>query len=74
MSRFILKQKNKIRILLEFPVKKLKTVSFTSSIMKKIVVFAIGYQAIFPGILNCCIAFGSGSSSWCLLKSIAIIL
>ena len=51
-----------------------KMVFFASSVMKNIVVFAIGYRARFPIKLICCIAFGSASSACCLLKSIAIIL
>ena len=49
-------------------------VSFASSIMKRIVVFAFHSQARFPIKLICCITFGSASSACCLLKSIAIIL
>ena len=51
---------------LTVPCEKSKMLSFASSIMIKIVVF--------PGRLICCIAFGSASTSFCLLKSIATIL
>ena len=47
-------------------------VSFASLITKNIVVFHA--QSRVAVKLICCIAFGSGSSSCCLLKSIAIIL
>ena len=49
-------------------------VSFTSSIMKKFVVFAFSSRTRFSVKLICCIAFGSASSAFYLLKSIAIIL
>ena len=52
--------------------KKSEMASFASSIMKSIVVFP--GLSIFPVKLICCIAFGSASSSCCLLKSIAIVL
>ena len=54
------------------PWEKSKIVSIACSIMKNIVPHAA--QSRFPGKLICCIAFGSPSSSFCLLKSIAIIL
>ena len=70
IESFYIKPKNKIRILLQFFVKNLKSVSFPSSIMKKIA----ACWATFPVTLICCIAFGSASNTYCLLKSIAIIL
>ena len=51
---------------------KYKMVSFASSTIKKIFVFLS--RSTFAVKLICCIAFGSPSSSFCLLKSIAIIL
>ena len=51
---------------------KSKIVFFASSIMKNIVAFSS--RSRFPVKLNCCIAFGSTSSAYYLLKSIAIIL
>ena len=57
---------------LTVPFEKSKIVSFTSSIMKNIIVFAFLSRAEFPVKLICCIAFGSASSTFCLLKSIAI--
>ena len=47
------------------PCEKSKTVSFASSIMKNVV---FPGQSRFPVKLICCIAFGSTSSSYCLLK------
>ena len=49
-------------------------VSSVSSIIKDIVVYAIGSSARFPVKLICCIAFGSASSACCLLKYITINL
>ena len=51
---------------------KSKIVSFTSSIIKNIVVLA--FQSKFLVKLICCIAFGATSSVSCLLKSSAVIL
>ena len=56
------------------PSEKSKLVSFASSILKNIVVFAFPSQARFPVKLIYWTAFGSTSSACCLLKSIAIIL
>ena len=53
---------------------KSKMVSFASSIMKDIVVFPAQSRFVNPVKLICCIAFGSASSAYYLLKSIAIIL
>ena len=55
---------------LTVPCKKSKIVSFASSVMKRIVTS----WSRFPVKLICCIAFGSASSAFCLLKSIAIVL
>ena len=49
-------------------------VSFTSSIMKYIAVFAFPPLSKIFLKLICYIAFGSASSACCLLKSIAISL
>ena len=49
------------------PCEKSKTVS-----MKNNAVFPT--RSRFSSKLNCCIAFGSASRAWCLLKSIAISL
>ena len=54
------------------PCQKSKIVSFTSSIMKNIVLFPAWSK--FPVKAICCIAFGSASSACYLLKPIAIIL
>ena len=54
------------------PCEKSKTISFASSVMKNI--FAPSARSRFSVKLICCIAFGSGSSPYCLLKSVAIIL
>ena len=54
------------------PCEKSKTVSFASSMMKNIVAPAAGSK--FPVRLICCIAFGSASSTFYLLKSTAILL
>ena len=51
---------------------KSKMVYFASSIMKNIV--ASSSQSRFPVKLICCIAFGSASSAYYLLKFTAIIL
>ena len=56
---------------LTFPLEKSEMVPFSSSRMKNIVVFPA--QSRFPVKLFCCVAFGSGSSSCCLSKSIDII-
>ena len=53
---------------------KSKTVSFASSIMENIVVTSFPSQKRFPVKLICFIAFGSASSTCCLLKSVAITL
>ena len=66
----MLKQ-NKI-IVITFPCKKSKIVSFASSVMKYIGVCTS--HSRFSVKLVCCIAFGSASSACCLFKSIAIIL
>ena len=50
------------------PCEKSKMVSFASSIMKIIVVFASPTWARYPVRLTCCVAFGSASSVCCLLK------
>ena len=47
---------------------------FASSIIKNIVAFPFGFPAGFPVKLNHCITFGSTSSAYYLLKSIAISL
>ena len=52
--------------------KKSKTVSFASSIMKNICV--LPSQSRFPVKLTCFIVFGSASNFFSLLKSIAISL
>ena len=52
--------------------KRFKMVSFASSIMKYSSVCAA--QSRFLLKLICSMAFGSASSAYCLLKSIAIIL
>ena len=57
---------------LTVPCEKFKIVSSTSSYMKKI--FVSPERSRFPVKLICCIAFGSASSTFCLLKSIAISL
>ena len=49
-------------------------VSFASSIMRNVVVFASESGAKFLLKLICCIAFRSASSACCLHKCIAIIL
>ena len=49
-------------------------VSFGSSRIKHIVIFAFSSEDRFPVKLICCIAYGSALSACCLLKSIAIIL
>ena len=54
------------------PFEKPEIVSFASSIMKNVV--APSALSSFSGKLLCCIAFGSASVAYCLLKSIAIIL
>ena len=54
------------------PCKKFKIVSFASSIMKNITLLLLPLR--FPVKLICCIVFGSASSGYCLLKSIAFIL
>ena len=70
---FYITAKNKINILWQFLVKNLKVYfSFSSSILKNIV--APPSWARFPVKLICCLAFGSASHAYCLLKSIAIIL
>ena len=51
---------------------KTKMVSLASLIMKNIIVFPI--QSKFPIKLICCVALGSATSVFCLLKSIAINL
>ena len=58
------------------PCKKSKIVSFTSSILKNIVVLSLTplTQFRFPPKLTCCIAFESALSGCCLPKSTAIIL
>ena len=48
--------------------------NFISSIIKIIVVFAFPSQDRSPVKLICCVAFGSGSSAFCVLKSVAIVL
>ena len=53
------------------PCKKSKAFSFTSSVMKNIVIFPSQFR--FPVKLICCVAIRSASSACCLLKSIAII-
>ena len=55
-----------------FPCQKSKTDSFSSSIIKNIAVFPS--RSRFTVKLICCFDFGSASSSYFLLKSIAIIL
>ena len=52
------------------PFEKSKIVSFTSSIMKNIVVFSTRSKFVVKMI--CCIAFGLESRAGCLLKPIAI--
>ena len=47
-------------------------VSFGSSIPKNIV--APATRSKFPVKVICCTTFGSASSAYCLIKSIAIIL
>ena len=64
-----IKEKNKIRIFLKFPVKNLK-VFFASSLMKIIVVFASPSLSKFSVKQICCITFGSASNACCLLISI----
>ena len=59
---------------LTVPCGKPKMVSFVSSIMKNIVAFTFQPRTRFPVKLTYCAAFGSASSSCCVLKSIAIIL
>ena len=59
--------------ILTVPCEKSKTVSFTSSVMKNIVVSSFPSQARSPVKLICCIAFRSASSACCLLKSISIL-
>ena len=59
---------------LTVPCGKPKMVSFVSSIMKNIVAFTFQPPTRFPVKLTYCAAFGSASSSCCVLKSIAIIL
>ena len=54
------------------PFEKPEIVSFASSIMKNVV--APSALSSFSVKLLCCIAFGSASFAYCLLKSIAIIL
>ena len=54
------------------PFEKPEIVSFASSIMKNVV--APSALSSFSVKLLCCIAFGSASVAYCLLKSIAIIL
>ena len=51
------------------PCEKSKIVSFASSIMK-----TTSARSRFPVKLICFIAFGSASSAYCLLKSVAVIL
>ena len=63
----ILKQ-NKIKIFLQLFMKKSKTISFASSIMRKICVFPS--RSRFSVKLICCIAFGSASTFCGLLKLI----
>ena len=53
------------------PCEKPEIVSFASSIMKNFV--ALSALSRFSVKLLCCIAFGSASVAYCLLKSIAII-
>ena len=53
---------------------KSKAISFASSKIKNVVVFATEFQARFLVKSICCIAFGSASSAFCLLKSLAIDL
>ena len=72
MGHFILKQNKHNYNTCTVSYEKSKMVSFASSIIKDIVVFPA--QSRFPVKLICCIAFGSASSAYCLLKSIAIIL
>ena len=67
LIHFILKQKL-------VPFEKSKRVSFASSIVKNMVVFAIESQARFPEKIIDCIDYGSASRNFCLLKLIAIIL
>ena len=50
---------------------KSKIVSFTTSIIKNVV---LAFQSKFLVKLICCIAFGATSSVSCLLKSSAVIL
>ena len=71
LYHFISKQ-NKFTNTFTVPCEKSKIVSFVSSIMKNIVVFPS--RSEFPVKLICWFAFGSASSSYCLLKSIAVIL
>ena len=59
-------------MLLTAPCKISKTISFASSVIKKVVAPSVSSK--FPVKLICCIAFGSASSAFCLLESIAIIL
>ena len=54
------------------PCEKSKMVSFASSIMEKIVVFP--HRPKFLVKLICCMASGSASSAFCLLKSISIVM
>ena len=55
---------------LTFPCEKSKMVSFDSSIIKNIFVFAV--QSKFPVKTICCIALGSVAIACCLLKSISL--
>ena len=72
MEHSVAQSHSDIHIVLKVPFEKSKTVSFTSSIMKNITLLFASFR--FSVKLICCIAFGSASSAYCLLKSIAIIL
>ena len=74
MEHAVTKSYGDIYITLTVPREESKMVSFASSIMKNIVVFAFGFRARFLAKLIYCTVFGSASSACCLLKSIAIIL
>ena len=54
------------------PYERSKMVSFASSVMKNIIVFPPRPKFVVK--LICCVAFGSASSTYCLLKSISIVM
>ena len=72
MEYALTKSYDDIHKILTVRCEKSKMVSFASPIMKNIVAFSS--RSRFPVKLICCIAFGSTSSAYYLLKSIAIIL